>query len=86
VDEAKQRGLAIQYERVRAATVAERLEAAASQRRIALELLRGGLRSQFPHLTEEELETKMGEIIFGAGVWRDICERRRRRRDRACEA
>ena len=79
MDEDKRRSLQEQFMRLRRATPEERLRAAAEQRRIALELLRGGLRARFPTLTDAELEDRMGEIIFGAEVWRDMRERRRRR-------
>ncbi len=77
MDEAKQRGMERHWARLRAATPDERLQAAAAQRRIGLELLRGGLRARFPHLSDAELEDRMGEILFGAEVWRGFRERRR---------
>ena len=70
-------------ERLRSMTPDESLRAAAEQRRIALEFLRGGIRAQEPGLSDEDVENRVGESVFGREVWGDICERRRRCRDGA---
>jgi hypothetical protein len=80
MDDLKRRSLELQYERLRAASPAEKLEAAAEQRRISTELARAGLRARFPDLDDEQIEQKRGELTFGADAWRNICERRQRRR------
>lgn len=77
MDEFKRKSWEMQIERLRRATPEERLQAAAAQREISKDLLRSGLLARFPDLTEAEIENRMGEIIFGVEVWRDICERRR---------
>lgn len=79
MDDEKRRSWRAGIERLRQATIDERLKAAADQRRIALDLLKGGLRSSHPALGEDEIEFKAGEIIFGRAVWQDIHDRRRRR-------
>jgi hypothetical protein len=79
MDDAKRRSWEAQIARLRAATPDERLRAAADQRRVSTELLLAGLRERFPELDEEQIESKAGEIVFGASEWRSICERRRRR-------
>lgn len=79
MDEAKKRSWEAHVARLRQATPDERLRAAADQRRVSTDLLRGGLRARFPRLDEAEIEWKTGEIIFGAAFWRELCERRRRR-------
>ena len=78
MDEFKQKSWEMQIERLRRATPEERLRAASAQREISKDLLRSGLLARFPDLTEAEIEDRMGEIIFGVEVWRDISERRRR--------
>jgi hypothetical protein len=69
-------------ERQRSAPPDERLRAAADQRRIALDFLRGGIRARHPGISDEELENRVGIAGFGEPTWGDIRERRRRCRDR----
>ncbi|NUN48146.1 MAG: hypothetical protein HUU15_04865 [Candidatus Brocadiae bacterium] len=78
MDADKHRSWLAGIERLRAATPDDRLRAAADQRRIGLELLRGGIKAQHPDISDEELDRRTGEAIFGQEVWREICERRRR--------
>lgn len=79
MDEEKRRSLLTQIERLRDLTPDERLAAASEQRRISLELLRSGLRSRFPGLSDADIDDRAGEIIFGVETWREIRERRRSR-------
>ena len=69
-----------QIARLRAATPEERLREAADLRRISLEVLRAGVEATFPALTADEVEVKVGEIIFGREFWQKVCELRRRRK------
>lgn len=80
MDEGKRRGWEAQMARLREASPDEKLQAAAEQRRISSELLRAGLRARFPDLDEEAIAWRQGELTFGPDVWREICERRQRRR------
>ena len=79
MDGAKRRSWEAHIARLRRATPDERLRAAAAQRRISIELLKAGLRARFPDLDQARIDSKAGELIHGAAVWRDICERRRTR-------
>ena len=78
MDDEKARSLHDQLFRLRTATPEERLVAAAEQRTMSLELLRGGLRARFPAASEDEIENRAGEIVFGAETWELMCEARRR--------
>ncbi|MBI2900518.1 MAG: hypothetical protein HYY17_10050 [Planctomycetes bacterium] len=80
MDDEKRRSRERHVEILRRATPDERLRAASAQRRISLELLKAGLLARSPGLTDREVEDRMGEIVFGVEVWREIRERRQRRR------
>lgn len=65
-------------ERWRRATPDERFRAAAAMRDAEKARLKADVQARFPQASEAEVESRMGEVIFGVEVWRDICERRRR--------
>jgi hypothetical protein len=73
----KRRSRLAGIERLKQATIDERMRAASDQRRIAPDLLKGGLRSQNPGLSKEEVEFKAEEILFGRAVGQDMHDRRR---------